>query len=36
MAIDAQIRVELAAVTDIPELIKLINEGLNLEREYNI
>ncbi|KAL6884495.1 hypothetical protein GGI43DRAFT_322480 [Trichoderma evansii] len=36
MAIDAQIKVELATVTDIPELIELFNEGLNLEGEYNV
>ncbi|KAM0249722.1 hypothetical protein ACHAQJ_008924 [Trichoderma viride] len=36
MAIDAQIRVEPATVADIPELIELINEGLNPEGEYNI
>ncbi|EHK25878.1 uncharacterized protein TRIVIDRAFT_219637 [Trichoderma virens Gv29-8] len=36
MAIDAQIRVEPATVADIPELIELVNEGLNPEGEYNI
>ncbi|KAJ4863448.1 hypothetical protein T069G_04402 [Trichoderma breve] len=36
MAIDAQIRVEPATVADVPELIELVNEGLNPEGDYNI
>ncbi|KAL7928407.1 hypothetical protein V8C35DRAFT_318325 [Trichoderma chlorosporum] len=36
MAIDAQIRVESATVADIPELIELVNEGLNPEGDHNI
>ncbi|KAL6689673.1 hypothetical protein J3F84DRAFT_391619 [Trichoderma pleuroticola] len=36
MANDAQIRVEPATLADVPELIELVNEGLNPEGDYNI